>query len=206
MIGAFSEYGVKGKHSGLPNQRFRLDKRIFAPHGEFMIDGLIFGAIILVVIALVLLFGIGPKNIIPWGKTKAGMGAIASMVLGVVVVVVVGITVTLFTGLFQKADAQTILDNKYGHFLNNAYVFAGIDYTKNLSPQCVQGTTQDHLTSNMGMGVGLWQSPSKRVQMDLQWTHHSCVLGVDRNSYDGAGIRVTWYPWVRSSEPFKFTK
>lgn len=171
-----------------------------------MIDGLIFGAIILVVIALVLLFGIGPKNIIPWAKSKAGMGAIASMVLGVVVVVVVGIAVTLFTGLFQKADAQSILDNKYGHFLNNAYVFAGIDYTKNLSPQCVQGTTQDHLTSNMGMGINLWQSISYRVHVDLQWTHHSCVVGVDRNSYDGLGIRTTLYPWVRSPEVFKFSR
>ena len=171
-----------------------------------MIDGLIFGGIILVVIALVIIFGIGPKNIIPWAKTKDGLGAIASMVLGVVVVTIAGIIVTLVAGFFQESKAQSILDTRYGNFLNNAYVFAGIDYTRNVSPQCVPTTTQDHLTSNMGMGVNLWESPSKRVKMDMQWTHHSCVLGVDRNSYDGAGIRVTWYPWVRNPEPFKFTK
>lgn len=193
----FSEYGVKGKHSGLPNQRFRLDKRIFAPHGEFMIDGLIFGAIILVVIALVLLFGIGPKNIIPWAKTKAGTGAIASMVLGVVVVVVVGIAVNLFTGLFQKADAQSILDNKYGHFLNNVYTYAGIDSTFKTSAQCKPGYVDDRLTSNMGFGANLYQSPSRKTHLDLIYHHQSCVLGVDRNSYDAVGLRVTWYPWIR---------
>ena len=171
-----------------------------------MIDGLLFGGIILIVIFLTIFFGVGKNNIIPWIKSKAGRGALGSMILGVVVVVVTGILVTVLTGLFNKANAQSSLDTKYGSFLNNAYVFAGIDYTKNLSPQCVKGSLRDHLTSNMGMGVNLWKSPSERVQMDLQWTHHSCVLGVDRNSYDGAGIRVTWYPWVRSPEPFKFSQ
>ena len=169
-----------------------------------MVDGFIFGGIILVVIALVIIFGIGPKNVIQWAKSKAGKGAIASMVLGVTVIVVAGILVTLATGLFNKSHAQLVLDTRYGNFLNNAYVFAGIDHTRKVSPQCVAGSTQDKLTSNMGMGVNVWQSPSKRVHMDFQYTHHSCVLGVDRNSYDGVGLRVTWYPWVRNPDPFKF--
>lgn len=171
-----------------------------------MINGLIFGGIILVVIALVLIFGIGPKNIIPWAKTKDGLGAIASMVLGVVVVTIAGIIVTLITGFFQESKAQSILDTRYGSFLNNAYVFAGIDYTRNVSPQCVPGSIRDHLTSNMGMGIGVWQSTDRIVNVDLQWTHHSCVLGIDRNSYDGIGIRATWYTWVRNPEQFKFTR
>lgn len=162
-----------------------------------MIDGLIFGGLILVVISLILIFGIGPKNIIPWIKTKAGLGAISSMILGVAVVVVVGVLVTLLTGFFSKSNAESVLDNKYGYFLNSAYVFAGVDHTKKVSPQCVAGSAQDSLTSNMGMGLNLWQSPSRKVHVDFQYTHHSCVIGVDRNSYDGAGIRVTWYPWVR---------
>lgn len=170
-----------------------------------MIDGLIFGGIILVVIFFTILFGIGPSKIKDWISSKAGKGAVASMVLGVAVVVVVGMLVTFATGLFNKSDAKSILDNKYGHFANNVYVFAGIDYTRKISPQCVPGSTQDHLTSNMGMGANLWQSPSRKVHLDLQWTHHSCVLGVDRNSYDGFGIRTTWYPWVRSPEPFQFS-
>lgn len=160
-----------------------------------MIDGLIFGSIILVVILIVITFGV--KDIKSWVKSKVGKGALASMLLGVLVVVVVGTLVTFATGWFNKANAESALDTKYGYFMNNAYVFAGIDYTKKVSPQCVAGSTQDNLTSNMGMGLNVWQSPSRKVHVDIQWTHHSCVLGVDRNSYDGAGIRVTWYPWVR---------
>lgn len=119
------------------------------------------------------------------------------MILGIAVIVVTGILVTLITGLFTKSNAESVLDTRYGYFLNNAYVFAGVDYTKKVSPQCVAGSFQDNLTSNMGMGLNLWQSPSRKVHVDVQYTHHSCVLGVDRNSYDGAGIRVMWFPWVR---------
>lgn len=171
-----------------------------------MIEGLIFGGIIFVVVALVILFGIGPLNVKGWVTSKEGQGAVASMLLGIAVVTIVGTLVLFLTGLFSSANAQSVLDNRYGHFVNHVYVFAGIDYTKKVSPQCVAGSVNDNLTSNMGMGANLWQSPSRRVHLDLQWTHHSCVLGVDRNSYDGFGIRTTLYPWVRSPEPFKFSQ
>ena len=180
-----------------------------------MQDLLIFAAIIVVVIAAVLVFGIGPRNLPSWAKSKAGQGALASMALGVGVVLVVGAAVVavvaLVTALLAPAaHAQPLpqvpkaytaksswLDTRYGHFLNHAYVFAGVDYTRKLSPQCVAGSVQDRLTSNMGMGLNVWQSPSRKVWLDLQWTHHSCVLGEDRNSYDGFGLRATWFPWVR---------
>lgn len=29
-------------------------------------------------------------------------------------------------------------------------------------------------------------------RVDLVYTHHSCVFGCDRNSYDGMGIRAMW--------------
>lgn len=179
-----------------------------------MQDLLIFAAIILFVIAAVLVFGIGPRNLPSWAKSKAGQGALASMALGVGVVVVIGAVVAalvaLVSALLPAAHAQTRphvpkaytaksswMDTRYGHFLNHVYVFAGVDYTRKLSPQCVAGSMQDRLTSNMGMGLNVWQSPSRKVWLDLQWTHHSCVLGVDRNSYDGFGMRATWFPWVR---------
>ncbi len=63
--------------------------------------------------------------------------------------------------------------------------------------QCVTQSTDDRLTSNMGFGLNLYQSPSRRVDVDMTWTHHSCVFGSDRNSYDGLGIKVVWRPWVR---------
>lgn len=184
-----------------------------------MQDLIIFSAIIIAVIALVLVLGIGPRNLLSWAKSKAGQGALASMALGVGVVLAVGsavvVLVALVTALLAPAaHAQLLhqplpqvlksytakaswLDTRYGHFLNHAYVFAGVDYTRKVSPQCVPGSMHDRLTSNMGMGLNMWQSPSRKVWLDLQWTHHSCVIGVDRNSYDGFGLRATWFPWVR---------
>lgn len=155
-----------------------------------MSDAGIFAAIILVVILLALVFGVGIKKLPAWAKSKAGKGALASMALGVAVILITGL-------LAEKAQAQSALDTRYGNFLNNAYVFAGIDQTRKVSPQCVAGSQSDHMTSNMGMGINVWQSPSRRVALDVQWTHHSCVLGVDQKSYDGLGLRVTWMPWVR---------
>ena len=77
-----------------------------------MIDGLIFGGLILFVVTMILLFGIGVKNILPWVKSKEGKGAPASMILGITVIVVAGILVTLLTGLFTKSSAESVLDTK----------------------------------------------------------------------------------------------
>lgn len=155
-----------------------------------MSDAAIFAVIIFVVIVLALVFGVGAKQFPVWAKSKSGKGALASMALGVLVILAVGL-------LASKAQAQSVLDTRYGNFLNNAYVFAGIDYTRKVSPQCVSGSQNDRMTSNMGFGVNMWQSPSRKVSLDLQYTHHSCVIGVDRNSYDGIGIKATWIPWSR---------
>ena len=152
------------------------------------------GIIIAVVIAIVLL-RVGPQNLPAFFKTKDGKGAIASMLLGIGVIVVVGVLMAL--GNKAHAQTSTLLDNRYGHFFNYAYTFAGVDYTRKVSPQCVAGSQDDRLTSNMGFGLNVWESTSRRVSMDLQYTHHSCVIGVDRNSYDGLGLRVIWKPWVR---------
>lgn len=153
---------------------------------------LFFGIIIAVVIAILLL-RVGPKNLPSFFKTKDGKGAIASMLLGIGVILVVGVLMALG----NKAHASSVLDNRFGHFFNYAYTFAGIDYTRKVSPQCVAGSQDDRLTSNMGFGLNVWESTGRRVSMDIQYTHHSCVIGVDRNSYDGLGLRVIWKPWVR---------
>lgn len=159
-------------------------------------DGLIFGGVILVVLLLSMLIVLKPRGIIAWYKGEDSKGALASAALGIAVVFVGGCLISLLTG---QAKAQSVLDNRYGHFLNHAYTWAGIDQTRNVSPQCVPGSTADRVTSNMGFGLNLYQSPSRRVDVDLTWTHHSCVFGSDRNSYDGLGLKVVWRPWVRSA-------
>ena len=146
------------------------------------------------VLLVLVLTVIKPSGIPGWWH-KDGKGSIASATRAIVVVVAGGLALILLTG--QRVQAQSVLDNKYGHFFNHAYTFAGVDYARNVSPQCVPDSTADHLTSNMGFGLNAWQSPSRRVHLDLVYTHHSCVFGRDRNSYDGLGLKVVWRPWVR---------
>ena len=166
-----------------------------------MQDALIFAGMIFAVLLVLILSVIKPSGIHGWWH-KDGKGSIASAALAIVVVVAGGLALMLLTG--QRVQAQSVLDNKYGHFFNHAYTFAGVDYARKVSPQCVPDSTADHLTSNMGFGLNAWQSPSRRVHLDLVYTHHSCVFGHDRNSYDGMGVRVTWFPWVRGgSFPFR---
>ena len=159
-----------------------------------MQDALIFAGVIFVVLFLSMVIVLKPRGISAWYKGKDGKGALASAALGIIVVCVGGLLIYLLTG---QAKAQSVLDNRYGHFINHAYTWAGIDYTRNVSPQCVPQSTDDRLTSNMGFGLNLYQSPSRRVDVDMTWTHHSCVFGSDRNSYDGIGLKVVWRPWVR---------
>lgn len=160
-----------------------------------MIDFALFLGIIIAVVVGILMLRVGPKNLSAFSKTKNGKGAIASMLLGICVIVAAGVLMAFI----NKAHAQTNtpLDNRFGHFFNYAYTFAGVDYTRKVSPQCVAGSQDDRLTSNMGFGLNVWESTSRRVSMNIQYTHHSCVIGVDRNSYDGLGLRVMWKPWVR---------
>ena len=160
-----------------------------------MKDFTLFVSIITALVIAILLWRVGPKNLLAFSKTKGGKGALASMLLGIGVIVVVGVLMAL--GNKAHAQTNTLLDNRYGHFFNYAYTFAGVDYTRKVSPQCVAGSQDDRLTSNMGFGLNMWESKSRRVSMDIQYTHHSCVIGVDRNSYDGLGLRVMWKPWVR---------
>lgn len=160
-----------------------------------MVDLFLFvGIIFLVLLSMIIL---KVKDVKSWASSKEGLGAIFSAIKGIVVVIVFGVIVVLATSWFSKANAQSVLDNKYGHFLNNVYTYAGIDHTFKTSAQCKPGYVDDRLTSNMGFGANLYQSPSRKTHLDLIYHHQSCVLGVDRNSYDAVGLRVTWYPWIR---------
>lgn len=162
---------------------------------SLMQDAALFISLIIAVVVVLILWRIPIKQLPAWAKTKDGKGAIASMLLGIGVIVIVGVLMAFANKAY--AQANTILDNRFGHFFNYAYTFAGVDYTRKVSPQCVAGSQDDRLTSNMGFGLNMWESTSRRVSMDLRYTHHSCVIGKDRNSYDGLGLSVTWKPWIR---------
>jgi hypothetical protein len=117
-----------------------------------------------------------------------GKVAAASPALGVFsITVVISIVIAIFA---PKAEAASDMEGSYFNFTS---VFMGIDHTPKVSPQCVEGGTDDKLTSNLGIRQNIWQSSNKIHDVTFKYTHHSCVFSKDRNGYDGFGVEYNWY-------------
>lgn len=69
-------------------------------------------------------------------------------------------------------------------------VFAGLESTKNLSPQCETGGASDRITSNLGVEGCNIISSDGRTELCGVYRHHSCAISPDRESYDGVGFLV----------------
>ena len=182
----------------------------------------LFTFVTIIVVVLLAAFVLYVKNPKKWWKEQDGKGAAASALLGIAVILVVGTVLGLLlyplsgkAEEIQQAEAYSVEDARAydytklvnssssfiasGKFFNYAYVYAGIDRTFKVSPQCVPkgNFADDRLTSNMGFGINLWKSESSRVLVDGIYHHQSCVFGSDRNSYDGLGIQARWIFWER---------
>jgi len=103
---------------------------------------------------------------------------------GLVGATLVVIMLSAALGLFNKVVGEEV------RYLDYGSVYAGMDYTKKLSPQCEEGAVDDHLTSNVGFTQQL--VGYRNVDLFFNYTHHSCVLNVDDKGYDGVGMRVEW--------------
>ena len=176
-------------------------------------------ALVLAVIGFLLLkaFG-GFKGILGYFKTKDGLGALKGIILGPLVIFILGAALAIggyslqsvakwvFDKAIPSASAQELpvpapqVDTGFyipGTWFNDATVFLGIDHTKKVSPQCRDGGFDDRSTSNLGMKLNVWESPSKNVRVNAKYTHHSCAINPDNRSYDGVGVEVEWKVWSR---------
>jgi hypothetical protein len=124
-------------------------------------------------------------------KVKEGQGSAASAALGIGSIILIAAFITLLGAIFGSSNANAETDMN-GTFFNDTSVFLGIDQTFKVSPQCVEGGTDDRLTSNLGINQNLWRSYDKVHDVSLRLTHHSCVFGKDRNGYDGLGLSYSW--------------
>lgn len=84
-----------------------------------------------------------------------------------------------------------------GKYFNDATAYAGIDQTKEISPQCISGGIDTKGTSNLGAKVNLFESDDQRFRTNVKYTHHSCAVSEDRNTYDAAGIEFEYKFWKR---------
>jgi hypothetical protein len=128
-----------------------------------------------------------------WKKSE-GKGAIASALLGVGSTMLLAGILTILVAIFNPVKAESFSESlKGGTWFNETSVYLGIDYTAKTSPQCVRGISDDRGTSNLGILQNIWMSKNKNFAWNFKYTHHSCVIGKDRNGYDGAGLQLVWY-------------
>ena len=78
-------------------------------------------------------------------------------------------------------------------WFDGATVFTGLDYTANQSPLCQPTGVNDRLTSNIGFTQNIVAQGPMRVS--AKYTHHSCAISADMNSYDAIGIVIEWKIW-----------
>lgn len=152
-----------------------------------MSNAMIFVGLLLVILLGYMAVKLRGRNWVEYFKTKDGKGILKGIVLAPLVILILA---ALFMLLPGRASAGT--------WFNDASVFAGLDYTKKLSPQCERNAVDERGTSNLGLRFNVWESDSRRVRLNSKYTHHSCALGPDDRQYDGLGIELEWKAWERA--------
>jgi hypothetical protein len=119
------------------------------------------------------------KNPVSYFKSKEGKKVAVGIILAILI----------------SAGISIIFPHKAYSFeyFSSAEVYAGLDYTKKLSPMCDVGVNNDKLTSNLGLKVSA--IASQYTSVNLKYTHHSCAVNPDHLSYDAAGVEVVYKLW-----------
>lgn len=75
------------------------------------------------------------------------------------------------------------------------YVFLGLDKTLN-SVVCYRDAVNS-AEANLGFGIPILSGEAWEI--NGQYSHHSCAFDDDRQTYDGFGLQLRWYPtrWWR---------
>lgn len=119
-----------------------------------------------------------------WAEIK-DTGVLAGIGGALAFILVIGTVAALITGCSG---------NRY---LTDASVHAGLQSTMKPSPQCERYASDRRSTSNIGLDLGLIESEDKMGRVELNYLHHSCAFGEDAKSYDGVGISVRRYLFIR---------
>lgn len=90
--------------------------------------------------------------------------------------------VLFVVSLFFSPDARAV---------EPPYVYLGLEYDR--GSYC-RSDAINPLAANLGFGINLYQY--KALDINLQYTHHSCAFDQDINQYNAFGIQFKWYPWL----------
>lgn len=138
---------------------------------------------LLVLLTAWLLWSLRGRNLREYFRTKTGLGILKGIVIAVLFAV--GLVVI------------STLAGCSGTYVNDASVYAGLDRTKKLSPQCEDVGPDTRTTSNLGLRLNLYQSRDERFRTNTKYTHHSCAFSPDDRQYDAVGLEMEYKLWQR---------
>lgn len=121
---------------------------------------------------------------ITWVKTREGKGVLFGLLAAPVVAIVIALLLSLISGCSYIKDPYV-------------EVYAGVERTKNLSPQCERGGADDKLTSNLGVNLCTTASKDGKTTACVVYRHHSCAITEDDRSYDAFGFQVSRRAYIR---------
>lgn len=110
-----------------------------------------------------------------WRKTKSGRRVLFGLIVAPLLAALVGLI-----GGCARVD-----------------VFAGLESTKNLSPQCEDIGASNRITSNLGIEGCRGLSSDGRTEICGVYRHHSCAISIDRETYDAVGFQVKRTIWAQ---------
>ena len=119
---------------------------------------------------------------IEYFKTRTGLGILK----GIVMAIGAALAITVLSSVAEADEAVWFKD---------AEIFAGLEATQRVSPQCVAGGVDDKTTSNLGMRVNIYSNEQFRI--NSKYTHHSCAFGEDDAGYDAFGVELVYKFWSR---------
>jgi len=107
-----------------------------------------------------------------------------------------GILMAVMFGLLM-AGISLLSGCSQGTWMNNASVYTGLDYTKDVSTACDEGNGNfdDRSTSNLGIRANVYQF--ENFSANAKYTHHSCAFGTDSEGYDALGVELEYQFWTR---------
>ena len=151
-----------------------------------MKDALIFVGLMVAVVLTYIAWRLRGRSWREYFSTRDGKGILRGIIIAPGAILLIALALSLMPSCA-----------KAGTWFNDASVYAGLDWTKKLSPQCDPNPVDDRGTSNLGFKLNVWQSDSKRVRVNTKYTHHSCALGPDDRQYDAVGVELEWKVWTR---------
>lgn len=102
-------------------------------------------------------------------------------------VVAPAILLLIAGGMFLASKAEA--SESDGWFSRPPYVYLGLEHDRGVA--CFRDAVNP-LRANMGFGVNLWAH--RGLEVNLQYTHHSCAFDRDQVIQDTGGVMIKWYP------------